>query len=144
MDTLWTDELSAYDGKFYQLRECIMYPKPVQTPSLPITVGGHSEGALRRAAKYGAGWYGINLSPEESKAMVEKLDEHLVEQGRAAGDLRIVVGTTLETVHPETITRYHEAGVDEVLIPFVRQCHKWLEAYLESLSPFVDAAAACS
>ncbi len=143
MNSLWTDELSSYDGKFYQLRECIMYPKPVQSPSLPVTVGGHSTGALRRAAKYGAGWYGINLDPAASRDMVETLNGYLDEAGRPPGDLRIVVGTTMDAVHPETITAYHEAGVDEVLIPFVRQSHKWLETYLESLSPFVEAAAAC-
>ena len=75
--------------------------------------------------------------------MVETLNGYLDEAGRPPGDLRIVVGTTMDAVHPETITAYHEAGVDEVLIPFVRQSHKWLETYLESLSPFVEAAAAC-
>lgn len=143
MNTLWKDELSSYDGKFYQLRECIMYPKPVQTPSLPITVGGHSDGALRRAAKYGTGWYGINLDPTESKAMVDKLSGYLREEGRPAGDLRIVVGTTLLSIEPSAVAEYHAAGVDEILVPYVRQSHKWLESYLESLSPFVDAAAAC-
>lgn len=143
MNTLWNDERSSYDGRFYQLRECLMYPKPVQTPSLPVTVGGHSDGALRRAAKYGAGWYGINLTPEDTKPILAKLDRYLVEAGREPGSLNIVMGTTAEPTTPDALAEYAEAGVDQVLLPYVRQSHKWLEAYLDSISPFVDAAAAC-
>lgn len=143
MKTLWVDERSSFEGEFYRLRECIMYPKPVQSPMIPVTVGGHSDGALKRAAVYGSGWYGINLSPAEVKTMVGKLNVQLAAVGRPAGYLNIVVGSTLEPIHPSALEEYAAAGVDEILLPYIRQSHKWLESYLESLSPFVEAAAGC-
>ncbi|MFT5393086.1 MAG: putative F420-dependent oxidoreductase [Gammaproteobacteria bacterium] len=143
MRTLWTDERSSFKGRFYNLPECIMYPKPVQTPTLPVTVGGHSNGALRRAAKYGAGWYGINLSPSETTPILKKLNTYLEQEGREPNSLRIVMGTTLNPLQPAQVAEYADVGVDEILMPYVRQSHKWLESYVESLSPFVEAAAAC-
>ena len=51
-----------------------MDPKPVQTPHVPIVVGGHKKRSLRRAAQYGNGWYGFRLTPEQLKPILEKLD----------------------------------------------------------------------
>ena len=92
MRTLWCDERSAFEGEFYTLPECLMYPKPVQNPMIPLTIGGHSHAALRRAARYGAGWFGINIDPMETKSFVDRLNEHLAAEGRQPGDLRIIVG----------------------------------------------------
>jgi len=144
MRTLWVDERSAFEGEFYRLPECLMYPKPVQSPMVPVTVGGHSPGALRRAVRYGAGWYGINLSPAQVREKVAALDRLLEAEGRAAGSLRIVVGSTLEPIAPADIAEYADAGANEILLPFVRQSHKWLDRYLGSLAPFVEAARACA
>jgi probable F420-dependent oxidoreductase len=141
--TLWCDARSSYSGEFYTLPECLMYPKPIQKPMIPVTVGGHSDGALERAARYGTGWYGINLLPEEVGPIVAKLESRLAAAGRRPGDLRIVVGTTRLSLEPLHIERYAEAGVDEVLLPYLRQSDKWLETYLESLAPFLEAAARC-
>ena len=46
--TLWNDETSSYEGEFYSLNPCQMFPKPVQAP-VPIHIGGESDAALRRA-----------------------------------------------------------------------------------------------
>ena len=48
--TLWTDDTSAYEGEFYSLPPCQMFPKPVQSP-VPVHIGGESDAAL-------AGWPG--------------------------------------------------------------------------------------
>jgi hypothetical protein len=76
--------------------------------------------------------------------MVGRLDVELQKAGRQPGDLRIVVGTTRLGIEPAQIERYAAAGVDELLIPYLRQSHKWLEQYLESLQPFLDAAERCN
>ena len=143
MRTLWCDERSAFDGEFYTLPECLMYPKPVQKPMIPLAIGGHSKGALRRAARYGSGWFGINIDPSQTRVLIERLNEQLLAEGRRPGDLRIIVGATNDQMRPELIQAYAEVGVDEVLIPYLRQSHKWLETYLDSLQPFLDAAARC-
>ncbi|MPY95423.1 MAG: TIGR03619 family F420-dependent LLM class oxidoreductase [Acidimicrobiia bacterium] len=139
---LWCDEVSSFEGRFYTLRDCLLYPKPVQQPMVPVTVGGHSEAALRRAARVGAGWYGVNLSPAETATIVERLGGHLEAQGRPRDDLRIVVGAVSDSIDPNQLGEYAEAGVDEVLVPFLRQGSKHLAANLDKLSAHREAAAA--
>src|SRR5205085_2142082 len=36
MKALWTEDKVTYDGKFWQLTDVEMQPKPVQKPSIPI------------------------------------------------------------------------------------------------------------
>lgn len=141
--TLWTDARSSYEGRFYRLPECFMYPKPVQSPMIPITIGGHSPAALRRAARHGSGWYGLSLSAEAAAPLIGQLNACLEAEGRKAGDLRIIIGGISNPITPADIPAYAEIGVDEILVPYVRQSSKWMEHYLDGLAPFVDAAGIC-
>lgn len=140
MRTLWCDTSSQYSGKFYDLPKCRMYPKPLQRPMIPLTVGGHSPAALKRAARVGTGWYGINLGPVETKQMIDKLDDLLEQEGRPRGDLRIVLGAVNDQIQPELVHEYAAAGVDELLIPYLRQSEKWIDAYLDGVQKFLAAA----
>ncbi|MBV9412713.1 MAG: TIGR03619 family F420-dependent LLM class oxidoreductase, partial [Acidimicrobiia bacterium] len=83
MKALWTDDPSSFDGRYYQLRECRMYPKPAQQPHPPIHVGGESDGAIRRAARLGQGWYGFNRTPDEVPEALTRLDHALEAEGRS-------------------------------------------------------------
>ena len=53
---LWTQETPTFEGKYVQFRDIGFDPKPVQRPHLPIWIGGDSDAALRRAARFGSGW----------------------------------------------------------------------------------------
>ena len=64
LTTLWCDETSAYEGEFYSLNPCAMFPKPVQEPHPPIHIGGESDAALRRTARYADGWLPQSLGPD--------------------------------------------------------------------------------
>ena len=52
MRGLWSQEQTTFDGEFYQLKDCILWPKPVQQPAPPIVLGGGGKGLLRVAAKH--------------------------------------------------------------------------------------------
>ena len=80
--TLWCDETSAYEGEFYSLNPCQMFPKPVQQPHPPIHIGGESDAALARVARAGQGWHTFNRTPEELAEPLATLDRLLAEQGR--------------------------------------------------------------
>jgi len=140
MKTLWYDDVSSFDGEFYTLRNCHLYPKPVQQ-TVPITIGGHSKGALRRTARYGAKWYGINLSPEETRDQLQRLDEALAEEGRTRDSVWIIMGTVYDRIEPGLVEDFAAAGVDEVLIPFLRHGEKHLDANLDSIIPYLETAA---
>ena len=52
--TLWQDGAQPFRGKFYSWDAVHSNPKPIQKPGVPIVIGGHVEGAARRAARAGA------------------------------------------------------------------------------------------
>lgn len=51
-DRLFSSANPTFDGRFYQFPEIGFSPKPVQSP-VPIWVGGNSDAAFRRTARYG-------------------------------------------------------------------------------------------
>jgi len=51
---LFTEPAPRFDGRFYHLPEVGFEPKPIQSP-VPVWVGGNSDAAFRRAARYGSG-----------------------------------------------------------------------------------------
>ena len=56
MIALWTQELPSFQGKYVKFQNVGFDPKPMQKPHLPIWIGGDSDAALRRAARFGSGW----------------------------------------------------------------------------------------
>jgi alkanesulfonate monooxygenase SsuD/methylene tetrahydromethanopterin reductase-like flavin-dependent oxidoreductase (luciferase family) len=50
----------SFEGEFFQLDGVSVLPTPI--PPVPIIIGGRSEAALRRTARFGDGWHGIWLS----------------------------------------------------------------------------------
>ena len=117
-----------------------MHPKPVQEGGIPICVGGHSDAALRRTARFGHGWYGINLSPDESREMILRLATFLEAEGRSIEELDIHVGAVNDQMDASMVEAYAEAGVTQLLIPFLRQGTKHLDANLEAIQPFIEVA----
>lgn len=115
MKALWSEDVSTYDGKHYQLPPCRFYPKPVQQPP-PIHVGGESDAALRRVAEHGQGWYGFNRRPEDVPEGLERLDRALAEQGRSRDDVTVSICPYFNPVDRGAIERYGELGVDRVIV----------------------------
>jgi probable F420-dependent oxidoreductase len=56
--SLWTQERTSYDGKFYHLDGATMAPKPVQKPHIPLWMGVGHPNAVRRTASLADGWMG--------------------------------------------------------------------------------------
>jgi len=54
---LWTSDAPCFEGKYVSFRDVAFEPKPVQKPHLPIWVGGDSDAALKRAARFASGWW---------------------------------------------------------------------------------------
>jgi probable F420-dependent oxidoreductase len=50
--SLWTEEVTNFEGKHYQLRNAVLWPKPLQKPYPPIMVGGGGRPIVRTAAKH--------------------------------------------------------------------------------------------
>src|SRR3989304_4390958 len=63
MRECWTKDRIDFQGAYYRVSDIVFLPKPVQKPAIPIWIGGHTEGALRRAGELGDGWHPIGLRP---------------------------------------------------------------------------------
>ncbi len=58
MEKLWTDERVTFKGRFWQLEDAAMEPKPWQKPRPPLWFGGTAPAALRRAVSKADGFFG--------------------------------------------------------------------------------------
>jgi probable F420-dependent oxidoreductase len=115
MRRLWEDDISEHKGEFYELPACRQYPKPVQAP-LPVHVGGESEAALRRVADFGQGWYGFSVPPEGVGERLGRLEELLDERGRTRSEVEVSICPYLLGADADTVKRYEDAGVDQVIL----------------------------
>ena len=119
LHALWTEETSQFEGEFYSLDPCQMFPKPIQAP-LPIHIGGESDAALKRVARAGQGWHSFNRAPEELAEPLARLDVLLADQGRTRSDITVTVCPYFQPLDADVAARYAEAGADAVsalLIP---------------------------
>ena len=82
INRLWTGEEVTFEGKHYQYDKASIRPCPVQVP-LPLWIGGSSDAAIERTAKYGTGWQASFDTPEEAGVIVDKILAAAVKQGRS-------------------------------------------------------------
>ena len=79
---IWSEPVVSFEGKHYKYQNIVMEPKPKQQP-LPILMGGHSDAAMRRAAKYADGYIGGNeYTPDLCKTNRQKIVSYLRDYGR--------------------------------------------------------------
>jgi len=82
---LWSGEKLDYAGRHFQLTGAQIAPLPVQ-PDLPMWIGGSSEAAVRRTAKYGTGWQAGAETPETVGQMIAAIREASAAAGRPVDD----------------------------------------------------------
>ena len=63
MRECWAKDQIDFKGTYYRVSDIVFLPKPLQKPGIPIWIGGHTDGALRRAGELGDGWHPIGLRP---------------------------------------------------------------------------------
>lgn len=94
---LWTQDLTTFEGRYYQLREARLAPKPVQQPYPPIVIGGSGEQlTLRVVAEHANIWNfsGPDVATFQHKHAV--LREHCATIGRDPAEIEISVQTRVD------------------------------------------------
>jgi probable F420-dependent oxidoreductase len=114
---LWTEREIQHSGHFFPFEPVMFEPKPVQRPYPPVTVGGESEVALRRAASNAEGWMGMEHTPETAARAVGRLTQLLADNGRSIEDFTVSVQADVRSL--EQALAFEQAGVDRLLI------HPW-------------------
>jgi probable F420-dependent oxidoreductase len=116
MQRLWTEPVVDFAGKWVNFRTMHMDPKPIQKPHIPIIVGGYADAALRRAVRFGAGWYGFNRDPAATRQMLGRLDEAFAKAGRTRGnDFQIII-TPPMAMPIDAMQEYAALGVHRLVV----------------------------
>jgi probable F420-dependent oxidoreductase len=113
--TLWTDELPRFAGRFAAFGDIRFEPKPRQRPHPPIIVGGHAAPALKRAARFGDGWYGFGLTVDAAAPLIGELRRLRAELGRVDAPFEISL-TTFEPLDAALIARAATVGIDRLIV----------------------------
>ncbi|HEY1935879.1 MAG TPA: LLM class flavin-dependent oxidoreductase [Acetobacteraceae bacterium] len=82
---LWRGEKLDYDGKHYKLTGAQIAPLPAQ-PDLPIWIGGSSDAAVRRTARYGTGWQAGSEPVADVGRVIAAIRAAVVAAGRQIDD----------------------------------------------------------
>jgi probable F420-dependent oxidoreductase len=109
-----TGDYFGFEGELHQMPACRMNPVP--TAATPILVGGHTEVALRRAAR-NDGWMCAGASMEELAVYINRLSELREELGRSDKPFKIFT-TGQDAFSREGIEELERIGVTDVVIGF--------------------------
>jgi probable F420-dependent oxidoreductase len=141
MRRLWTEPVVDFKGKWVKFETLRLDPKPIQKPHIPIIVGGYAEAAFRRAATFGAGWYGFNLDPARTKGMLDKLDTAFAKAGKKRARPFQIVITPPMTMAMDAMQGYAGLGVDRLIVNLGGQKPEQVTARLKEIEALVKKAA---
>jgi probable F420-dependent oxidoreductase len=82
---LWSEDDVHFAGTHYRLDGVSISPKPVQA-ALPMWIGGSSEAAIRRTARFGTGWQAGPETPAEVAGVIAAIRAATLAAGRTIDD----------------------------------------------------------
>jgi len=104
-----------FHGEHYDLESIKISPTP--TEPVPMLIGGHSEAALRRAARLGDGWMHAGGDPRDLRRMLDRLRELRREHGRERERFEVHV-ISFDAYTVDGIHRLEDMGVTDVIVGF--------------------------
>jgi probable F420-dependent oxidoreductase len=120
--SLWTQERTDFDGRYYKMSNAVANPKPVQKPYPPIWVGSGGPAMLKLTARHADVWNvsgSAGRDAESAAAGSQQLDEACAAIGRDPGEIRRSVQVPAGEDPNEIVERvraFAEAGFTEVII----------------------------
>ncbi len=83
MKRLWTSDSVTFKGKFWDMENVSISPRPAQKPHPPVWFGSRALPALRRSVKSGDGWMGSGAtSTAEFREHMHILRGFMAEEGK--------------------------------------------------------------
>ncbi|MBF4477674.1 TIGR03619 family F420-dependent LLM class oxidoreductase [Rhodococcus rhodochrous] len=128
-----------HHGEFYDFDRLQMSPAPSEP--VPFYVGGHTDVALRRAARIGDGWTSAMIGFDDLVEVITRLRELRAEYGRGDEPFEIQA-VCVDRFGSSGYAELADAGVtDIIVVPWIFDGHGFdspLEAKQESLRKFAD------
>ena len=78
----------SFEGKHFQIQDVTLEPRPHQKPYPPIWIGGRSDAAIRRTARYANGYLGYLVSSSRLQEAMSKIHEWAPTYGRNSADIQ--------------------------------------------------------
>jgi len=127
---LFTADTPTYDGEFYSFPEIKFEPKPVQS-HVPVWIGGSSEPAYRRTARFGDCFHAAFEPIETVEHEWQRVQQLTVDAGRNSDDMQLsvrlyldpssamkpelsIAGSTEQMI--ETMGKWQAIGASHVLV----------------------------
>lgn len=86
---LTSDSPFEYHGKFYQIHQGLLLPRPVRTGGPPILIGGNGpQRTLPLVARYAHEWNAFYVQIPQYRQLAQTLDQLLAAAGRSLSDVR--------------------------------------------------------
>jgi alkanesulfonate monooxygenase SsuD/methylene tetrahydromethanopterin reductase-like flavin-dependent oxidoreductase (luciferase family) len=133
----------TFDGEHVDVQDALILPTP--KPRIPIYVGGRSNAALRRTARFGDGWVGFACSPDRFATGIKLVEQEAQATGRTDVAWRhgLVIwcgfGRSRAAARP-ALAQEIESLYQLPFERFVRYCPYGTAADVaESLADYVDA-----
>jgi probable F420-dependent oxidoreductase len=140
---LLTEPRVSHHGRYYHFDDVTIAPRPAHGP-LDVWIGGRSDVALRRTARYGDGWFPSFITPDEFRAGIERLTAYGAERGRTidpreAGTV-LLSYVTDDRARANQLLQLAAAGVKlppesmaaRSAIGTVEQCAERLQAFVDA------------
>jgi len=127
-----------HHGPHYDFDRLMISPAPARP--VGVLVGGHSDHAMRRAARLGDGWISANVVADELEQLAARLHGHLADAGRDREGFE-VNGLAVDILDADGFLRLEAAGVTECqVVPwyFYGGDPNDLDVQVDSLRRFAD------
>ncbi|MGB3369144.1 MAG: TIGR03619 family F420-dependent LLM class oxidoreductase [Rhodococcus sp. (in: high G+C Gram-positive bacteria)] len=128
-----------HHGDFYDFDKLQMSPAP--TKPVPFYVGGHTDVALRRAARVGDGWTSAMIKFDDLVSVIARLKELRTEYGKADEPYEIQT-VCIDRFGKDGYAELEEAGVTDIItVPWIFDGIGFdgpLEAKKDSMRKFAD------
>src|SRR5690606_3781168 len=86
---LRSDEPTSYEGRYYQIHDAILLPRPQRPGGPPIVIGGNGpRRTLPLVARYADEWNAVFLPPARFVELNEQLDKLIAAAGRRPEQVR--------------------------------------------------------
>jgi len=103
----------GFQGKYYDLPRVKLCPVPARP--IPLLIGGHSEAALKRAARFCDGW--MHAGGGDLEVLLRRLGELRREHGREHLPFSIWA-ISLDAYHLDGVRRLEDLGVTDLIVGF--------------------------
>lgn len=96
LKAIWTTNPVEFRGKFYNIPQSYIGPKPVQKPHPPIYMAAFAPAALQRLARMADGWNPVAIPIEGMAQMFSSIKQMAKEAGRDPSSLALVIRAHVE------------------------------------------------